>query len=191
MKKCIYLSLFVSLLFSCKGNGQTAAPEITTPKPSSDFVFSGDYNDLLTLELASIITGFEASKAEKMHTMKGMLAETLRYYWDNGREEVKEKSPTNRKRVVTSRSDLVQIKWVDGEADMDSFLEFVDLEKYPEKTKVNGVGESAYWNPVKDYLEVYYNGVSFTLQVDISDDDTIDKEKTIALAKLIIEEQLK
>lgn len=190
MKKCIYLSVFVSLLFSCKGNGQTTAPEITTPKPNSDFVFSGDYNDLLTLELASIITGFEASKAEKMHPMKGMLAETLRYYWENGREVVKEKSPSNRKRTVSTRSDIVQIKWVDGEADMESFLEFIDLEKYPDLTKVNGVGESAYWNPIKNLLEVYYNGVSFTLQVDISFDDNLDKEKTIALAKLIIEEQL-
>jgi hypothetical protein len=190
MKNLLLLAICI-MLFSCKGNGQATDSETTTPNTKSDLVFSGDYNELLTLDLASRMTGFDPLKANKMHTMKGMLAETLRYYWDNGREEVKEKSPTNRKRVVTSRSDLVQIKWVDGEADMDSFLEFVDLEKYPEKTKVNGVGESAYWNPVKDYLEVYYNGVSFTLQVDISDDDTIDKEKTIALAKLIIEEQLK
>jgi hypothetical protein len=85
----------------------------------------------------------------------------------------------------------VQIKWVDGEADMESYLEFVDLEQYPEKTKVNGVGEIAYWNPNKNELEVFYGGVSFTLQVDISNDDILDKEKTIALAKLIIEEQLR
>ena len=154
-------------------------------------MFSGDYNELLTLELASRITGFESSKAEKMHTMKGMLAETLRYYWENGREVVKEKSTTNRKRETYPRFDIVQIKWVDGEADMESFLEFIDVEKYPELYKINDVGETAYWNPTKNHLEVYYMGVSFTIQVDISFEDNLDKELTIAFAKLIIEERIK
>lgn len=200
MKKYQYLAMCMLMIISCKGNGQATDPdskndnpnpETTTPILESDYVFSGDYNDLLTLELASRITGFEASKANKMHTMKGMLAEILRYYWENGREVIKEKSTTNRKRETYSRSDIVQIKWIDGEADMESFLDFVDLEKYPELYKINDVGEAAYWDPKKNNLEVYYRGVSFTLQVDISFDDISDKEKTIALAKLIIEEQIK
>ncbi len=120
-----------------------------------------------------------------------MTGEILRYNWENGREVVKEKSASNRKREIYSRTDLVQIKWLDGEADMESFLEFIDLEKHPDLTKVENVGENAYWNPDKNHLEVYYNGVSFTLQVDISNEDTLDKEKTIALARLIIEERIK
>ncbi|WP_417370689.1 hypothetical protein [Gelidibacter japonicus] len=191
MKKYIYVSIFIALFFSCKGNGQTTEPisNNDSPNPDSNFVFSGDYDDLLTLEMASRITGFDASKAKKMHTMKGMMGETLRYYWENGREEVKEKSASNRKTVSYPRSDLVQLKWVDGEADMASFLDFIDLEAHPELLEINGLGQRAYWNPEKQHLEVYYNGVSFTLQVDISNDDNLDKEKTIELAKLIITEQ--
>ena len=79
---------------------------------------------------------------------------------------------------------------MDSEDDLESFMDYVNLEKYPEKTKVNTIGESAYWNPTKEHLEVYYNGVSFTLKIDISDDVITDKEKTIALAKLIVTEKL-
>lgn len=189
MRKYRYIFIFIALLFSCKGNGQTPDPISTHAELNPDFVFSGDYGNLLTLEMASRITGFDASKANKMHTMKGMMGETLRYYWENGREEVKEKSASNRKTVSYPRSDLVQLKWVDGEADMASFLDFIDLEAHPELVKINGVGQRAYWNSEKQHLEVYYNGVSITLQVDISNDDSLDKEKTIELAKLIITEQ--
>ena len=165
--------------------------ETLLPNPDSNFVFSGDYDDLLTLEMASRITDFEPSKARKTHILKGMTGEILRYNWENGREVVKEKSASNRKRVTYSRSDIVQIKWVDFEADMDSFLDFIGLEHHPELSKINGVGESAYWNSKQNHLEVYAKGISFTVEVDISNDDTLDKEKTIALAKLIIEERIK
>ncbi|MCM4171964.1 hypothetical protein DHD32_10760 [Arenibacter sp. TNZ] len=197
MKNILVLCIGI-VLFSCKGNGQDPAPkndtpnpEMATPIPENNFVFSGNYEDLLTLEVASRITGFESSKSEKSHILKGMTGEILRYYWENGREREKEKTTPDRKNRKIGSVDLVQIKWVDGEADMESFLEFIDLEKHPELTKVNKVGESAYWNPNKNYLEVYYHGVSFTLQVDISNDDILDKEKTIALARLIIEERIK
>ncbi|HUH27307.1 hypothetical protein [Gelidibacter sp.] len=191
MIKHAYLFLVIALFFSCKGNGQTVDSVSINEElnPGNNFVFSGDYNDLLTLEMASRITGFDASKAKKMHTMKGMMGETLRYYWENGREEVKGKSASNRKTVSYPRSDLVQLKWVDGEADMESFLDFIDLEAHPELVEISSVGQRAYWNSEKQHLEVYYNGVSFTLQVDISNDGNLDKEKTIELAKLIITEQ--
>ncbi|MDW5290223.1 hypothetical protein [Formosa sp. PL04] len=184
MKKLGSILIYMFLLFSCKGHGQTTDSVRENENSNQEsFVFSGDYNDLLTLEMASEISGFEASKASKTHTMKGMMAEILRYYWDHDRKIVIEGS-------TFPRIDLVQIKWVDGEADMDSFLDFIDLEKHPELIKVNGVGETAYWNPIKCHLEVYYNGISFTLQIDVYNDDNIDKEKTIALAKTIIEERI-
>ena len=49
-------------------------------------MFSGDYDDLLTLEMALRISGFEPSKARKTHLLKGMTGEILRYNWENGRE---------------------------------------------------------------------------------------------------------
>lgn len=198
MRKLLYISVFGLLLFSCKGNGQSTnavAKHDNVKGVVSDSdnqeVFSGDYNDLLTLELASRITGFEPSKARKTHALKGMTGEILRYNWENGREEIKEKSASNRKRKTYPRSDLVQIKWVDTEADLASFLEFIEPEEHPELLKITDVGDRAYWNSKKSYLQVYYNGVSFTLQVDISNDEVSDKEKTIALAKLIIAERIK
>lgn len=198
MRKLLYISVLGLLLFSCKGNGQSTnavAKHDNVKGVVSDSdnqeVFSGDYNDLLTLELASRITGFEPSKARKTHALKRMTGEILRYNWENGREEIKEKSASNRKRKTYPRSDLVQIKWVDTEADLASFLEFIEPEEHPELLKITDVGDRAYWNSKKSYLQVYYNGVSFTLQVDISNDEVSDKEKTIALAKLIIAERIK
>jgi hypothetical protein len=188
------------VLYSSKGNGQPndpytkndkPNPETLAPNTDSNFVFSGDYDDLLTLEMASKISGFEPSKARKTHILKGMTGEILRYNWENGRERNKENITSDMKEKTISCTDLVQIKWVDFEADMDSFLDLIEPEEHPELSKINGVGESAYWNLKKEYLEVYYNGVSFTLQVDISNDETLDIEKTIALARLIIEEQIK
>lgn len=197
MKKLLFTTILTLFLFSCKGNGPNPAPinntpnpEKIVPNPDPNSEFSGDYDDLLTLELASRITGFEPSLARKTHILKGMAGEILRYNWENGRTIVKEKSASNRKRTESSLTDIVEIKWVDGEADLESFMDYVNLEKYPEKTKANSVDESAYWNPTKEHLEVYYNGVSFTLKIDISDDVITDKEKTIALAKLIVTEKL-
>lgn len=198
MKKLLYIAVFALLLFSCRDNRQSSHSIINQDNSEDGVsdsdnqeVFSGDYNDLLTLELASRITGFEPSKARKTHALKGMTGEILRYNWENGREEVKEKSASNRKTKTYPRSDLVQIKWVDTEADLASFLEFIEPEEHPELLKITEVGDRAYWNSKKSYLQVYYNGVSFTLQVDISNDEVSDKEKTIGLAKLIIAERIK
>ena len=43
----------------------------------------------------------------------------------------------------------------------------------------------------KNYLEVYCNGVSFKVMAAISNDENINKEKTIELERLIIKEKLK
>jgi hypothetical protein len=195
MKKLMLTTVFALLLFSCKGNGQTTntitnddnSEEVASTK-ENHAMFSGDYDDLLTIEMAAKISGFEPSEARKTHILKGMTGEILRYNWENGRERNKETITPGMKITTISCTDLVQIKWMDTEADMESFLDFIEPEEHPELSKITGVGESAYWNSKKNYLEVYANGVSFTVQVDISNDETIDKEKTIALAKLIIEE---
>ena len=70
--------------------------------------------------------------------------------------------------------------------DIASFLRFIELDKHPELSKVIGIGDSSYWNSKKQHLEVYHNGVSFTLQVVTSFDEALNKEKTIELANLMI-----
>ncbi|MCK0132585.1 hypothetical protein MWU59_13840 [Flavobacteriaceae bacterium F08102] len=161
------------------------------PKQARKFVFSGNYGDLLTLDFASRITRLAPTNAKKLNTSKGMLGEVLRYYWDNGWEGANGNSTPTRKNAKINTPTFVQIKWVDGEADMESFLNFIEPEEHPALVKITDVGETAYWHTQKNQLEVYYNGVSFTLQVDISNEPSINKEKTIALARLIITEKLK
>ncbi|MGJ8591033.1 MAG: hypothetical protein ACSHXF_00705 [Aquaticitalea sp.] len=188
LTECLTLE---EILKQVEGRDKRLDAKNNTSNSDNEVMFSEDYNSLLTLELASGVTGFDPSKARKTHTLKGMTGEILRYNWENGREEIKEKSASNRKRKLSLKTDIVQIKYVDFEADMDSFLDFIGLEDHPELSKKNGIGESAYWNSKQNHLEVYAKGISFTLEVDISDDDTFDKEKTIALAKLIVKERIK
>ncbi len=189
MKNILFLAICLSL-FSCKDSKQANNSYAITQNTKSNVVFSGGYEDLLTLEIASKITGFDPSTARKSNPMKGMMGEILKYSWENGREFVKEKSASNRKRVAYSRSDLVQISFVDFEADMDSFLDFVDPDTHSEVSKIEGVGEAAYWNSKNNYVEVYSNNVSFRGKVEISNYETVNKEKTIELAKLIVKEKL-
>lgn len=190
MKKYHYFTLCLLLFISCKGENKPNNIISDNSKSEKKVDLNEDYNELLTLEMAAKVTGFEASKARKTHTLKGMTGEILRYNWENGREFVKEKSPSNRKRVAYPRTDIVQISFVDFEADNNSFSDFVSTETHPELSKIANIGDAAYWNSNKNYLEVYYNGVSFRAKVEISNDDTINKEKTIELAQLIIKEKL-
>lgn len=189
MKNILFLAICLSL-FSFKENKQVNKSNAKFLNTENNTLFNRDYQDLLTLEIASKVTGFDPSKARKSNPMKGMMSEILKYSWENGREFVKEKSETNRKRVAYSRSDLVQISFVDFEADMEIFLEFVEPEIHSELTKIEDVGEAAYWNSKNNFIEVYYNEVSFRGKVEISNDEAINKEKTIELAKLIIKEKL-
>lgn len=196
MKRLFYLSVFALFIFSFKGFGQSTSP-VAKSDDSQNFgldseevvVFGRDYKDLLTLELATRITGFDSSKVKTMQPMKDQVTKFLRYYWENGRIKPEESMTPGRNATIRMVPDAVQMKWLDAEADMDSFLYFIGLDEHPELTKVDDVGEAAYWNSKKNYLQMYYNGVSFMLQIDMSNEDASNKEKTIALAKLIVEER--
>ncbi|HEY9170020.1 MAG TPA: hypothetical protein VIN72_11075 [Lutibacter sp.] len=189
MKNILFLAICLSL-FSCKDKEQVSKSNAISENTKKNVVFSGDYEDLLTLEIASKITGFEPSKARKSNPTKGMYSEILKYSCENGREFVKEKSVSNRKRVAYPRPDFVQISFVDFEADIKSFLEFVAPETHPEVSKIEGIGEAAYWNSKNNSIEVYYKNVSFRGKVEISNDEAVNKQKTIELARLIIKEKL-
>jgi hypothetical protein len=189
MKNLLFLAICLSL-FSCKDTKQVNKSDTLSQNIENNVLLDMDYEDLLTLEIASKITGFEPSKARKSNPLKGMYSEVLKYSWENGREFVKEKSESNRKRVAYPRTDFVQISFVDFESDMETFLDFVDPEAHTEISKITGVGEAAFWNSKNNSIEVYHNNVSFRGKVEISNDDVVNKEKTIELAKLIIKEKL-
>lgn len=52
---------------------------------------------------------------------------------------------------------------------------------------VPGVGDYAVWNNKAKELNTYYKGVQFQLRIVVSDDVEVNKEKSIALAKMIVE----
>src|SRR5690606_21914535 len=56
---------------------------------------------------------------------------------------------------------------------------------------ITGVGEAATWYPNYSELKVLYNGLTFALVVDISEDKSLNRSKSMELAKMIIEEKLK
>ncbi len=68
MKNILFLAICLSL-FSCKDNSQVNKSNVLSQNTESNVVLSGDYEDLLTLEIASKITGFEPSKARKSNPM--------------------------------------------------------------------------------------------------------------------------
>jgi hypothetical protein len=55
---------------------------------------------------------------------------------------------------------------------------------------VTGVGNAAVWYENANELKVFHNGLTFALLVDISDDNGLNKAKSIDLANTIIREKL-
>lgn len=55
---------------------------------------------------------------------------------------------------------------------------------------VANTGEYAVWNTKQKELKVFYNGLEFEVTVELGDDENLNKEKSITLAKRIIAEKL-
>jgi hypothetical protein len=56
--------------------------------------------------------------------------------------------------------------------------------------EISGVGEAATWYEKSNELKVFYNGLTFALVVDISDNKSLNRNKSIELANLIISNKL-
>jgi hypothetical protein len=56
--------------------------------------------------------------------------------------------------------------------------------------EITGVGEAATWYENSSELKVFYRGLIFSVVVDISDDKKVNREKSIELAKTIIQSKL-
>jgi hypothetical protein len=55
---------------------------------------------------------------------------------------------------------------------------------------VANTGDYAVWNKKQKELKVFYNVLEFEITVELGDDETLNKEKSISLAKRIIAEKL-
>ena len=244
MKQFIWLLAFPTLLLTTSGaNGNGLKAEATAREtihpvaqkgPIKATDFEGKLDELLTLEMASAVTGFETAKAIKEHGNKtdaifGSAKKAPRecsYLWNNGRTKVVE---AGGRTMNVAWKDKVSIKSVSNttlERFRRNYGVLTDEEKQlaadklraeavanqTEKSKpetagkvmevgtgliaglkaeeIGGVGEAATWYANSNEIKVYYNGLLFSLVVDISDDPELNREKSIELAKMIIREKL-
>lgn len=250
MKKIMYLR-FIIIFFSlftaigC-GSDKKGQPETLTEEfektIEENVILAKDYkgrlDEILTLEMASEISGFPASEAKKSPDSdleKKINKISIQYSWD--------KTKRNRKMEILGRkmdvpvSDVISLSWLQNmtlkdfkrENHKPTDEELIAADKaVSEKTKemqkegkvtndqadlatsmakdamkniafeeVKNVGDYAVFVdqkfagvPTRE-LKVFYNGISFTLLVDLSDDSKANDDKAIALANKIINEKLK
>ncbi len=246
MKSIIKLSIlsFSVLIFSCEssqkkqdGNMENQLNIIVAEKGKLSEEFDGKLDELLTLEMASQISGYPAGEAKKnpaTEEEKKINKIAISYSWEKT-NRTQQIEVLGRKMDVPV-SDDITLSWLKNmslEAFKSSNRNLTDedvkatenamdkeLNKAEDKGKVTSqqtaVGSSLAKNSMKHYsveevpnvgdfavfvnskfagvamreLKIFYNGLSFTLSVNLSDDATYNDGKAIALANLIIKEKL-
>ena len=225
------LSLFF-LAFSCEGDKKENL-EIQANQAIDEVVgksadeFNGKLDQLLTLEMASEISGYAATEAEKDYNqvLKSPVTHSVSYQWEKGRNK-QIKNPINGKMMDIPAKDFIQLSWVKNTT-LKEFKfnyhtptteELANADKamnekaneMQQQGKVNatqaemakgmasemakglsfdeikGVGEYAVWNNKHKELIVFYKGIQFQITADLSDDEKINKQKSIETSKLII-----
>ncbi|MCO6497529.1 MAG: hypothetical protein J5I50_07690 [Chitinophagaceae bacterium] len=231
------------LLFSCntensKGDKPELNKEVSSASKNTSGVdaadFKGRLDELLTLDMAAKVTGFDKAKATKDYENKtaGFMGDKdappreCNYLWKNGRTIT---LTVGGKTVHPAYDDKVGIHSVSNttlerfkrnypvlsdeekEAAAKEFEKQI-IENQPELTnteagrevtetgaglirnldpeEITGVGQAAVWYPKINELKVSYQGLTFALVMDISEDKNLNEEKCIELAKMIIDEKL-
>lgn len=195
--------------------------------------FAGKLDELLTLEMAAKVSGFDVSKAIKEHGNKASVAfggkkppRECNYLWENGRQKTVTAGGNSMK---TNYKDIVGIKSVSNttlerfkrsygaltDEQKKAANKQIEVQKAKSTTEqtnseankqmaevgtgminnlraeeISGVGEAAVWYEKSNELKVFYNGLTFALVVDISDNKRLNRNKSIELANLIISEKL-
>lgn len=57
-------------------------------------------------------------------------------------------------------------------------------------TEIHGVGDYAVWNNKQKQLKVFYKELEFEITAEVSNDEAVNKQKSIEAAKLIIQQKL-
>lgn len=235
-KFLIIITIKSLLISACSGQGSNAGANSDPAKKAATINaddFSGKLDELLTLEMAAKVSGFDASDATKVHENNTHKAfggtpkppRECNYYWENGRvrivsaggssmqvprqDQVGINSVSNttlerfqrnygplseqQKRAATKKLEEEASK--KGSADNQSadqkMLETgTEMIQNLRAEEVNGVGNAAVWYTNTNELKVFYNGLIFVLVVDVSDDNDLNKSKSIELANMIISEKL-
>ncbi len=245
MRKIFHLisGLVLFSLLSCAANGtrnekgssqSEAAAQVKKAGTLNADDFKGKLNELLTLDMAVRLSGFEAPKALTEYNNKASVAlggeykppRECAYLWDNGRSRSVTVGPNT---INTPYRDKIGIKGVSNttlerfkrnygvltaaqkEAAVQKLEEETEKNKSADsptqagqqmsetgKTMIQGhqaeeienVGDAATWYPPFNELKVFYQGLTFALVVDISDDNKLNRAKSIELARWIINEKL-
>ena len=114
----ILLSIFL-FAFSCKNEGSSTvmeqevndAVEQAIGKTSDEY--NGKLDELLTLEIASEVTGYTPNEAKKKYSkiLKDPATHSVSYNWDKGRMK-KVNNPITNKEMNVPINDFVKIAWV-------------------------------------------------------------------------------
>ncbi len=195
--------------------------------------FKGNIDNLLTLEMASQVSGLSAADAVKKHSTT--IIESVIYEWKSDRTREIEISKGNPMKIPMPNS--VELSWVKNttlkqfkhdyhnptpeeikraEAAMDQKLKELEAEGKTTKESSDVSGGIAKNSISKfsveevpnlgDYavfvnsgmmgvstrdIKVFYRGLSFTLEVNLSDDQSYNDKKSVELARMIVEQKLK
>ena len=230
------LSLFL-FAFTCTGdkkeNLESHANEtIDEVVGNTADEFNGKLDQLLTLEMASEISGYASTEAQKDYNqvLKNPATHSVCYRWKKGRNQ-QIKNPINGKMMDVPADDFIQLSWVknttlkefkfnyhtptaeelanadkamhekanemqqQGKADA-SQAEMAkgmasEMAKGLSFDEIKGVGDYAVWNNKYKELKVFYKGLEFQITAELSDDEKVNKQKSIETAKKIINQKLK
>jgi hypothetical protein len=224
----IHRLLIFLLLFSIKN---ASISQSLQHKQLNAAEYDGKLDQLLSLEIAAEITGFDPKKAQKIHennTHKAFGGEAkppreCRYYWSNGRTkalkigdnvlegpyedfvEITRISNTTIERFKRNYPSLTPAQRQAAQEELGKASQnnserneasdaldktASDMISKHEAEQIQHVGDAAVWFPQSNELRVFFNGLTFSVRVDISDDNLTNKAKAIELTNIIIEEKL-
>ncbi|NJN50228.1 MAG: hypothetical protein HC798_03435 [Polaribacter sp.] len=195
--------------------------------------FKNKIDELLTLEIATQVSGLPNNEAEKEYSKFSAL-ESLKYKWKSNRTK---KMTINGQSLNVPAQNTIQLSWVkntsleqfkhdyhnptaielkNAEEAMNNKMNELNAEGKASKEQTDKAKSTAKASIPKfkveevpnlgNYavfvnsgimgtttrvLKVFYKGLSFTLEVDLSDDSTINDKKAIETAKMIIDQKLK
>jgi hypothetical protein len=242
MKNNILLitTLATFILVGCKsdGNSQNTAKKTDVTTEMNKAVdktlgktttqFDGKLDQLLTLDMAAVATGYKAAeaKAEYSKVLKSPATHSMKYSWKKGRKEY-----FKQLKEALEVDDYVELAWVKN-TDLNTFkrnyhtptaeeIEAADkavnkamaekvqsgsitkeqagLAKDMAKglgnglsfTEIPNLGEYAVWNNKDKTLKTYYKGLEFEVRCVVSTDEAVNRAKSIAAAKMIVEQKLR
>jgi hypothetical protein len=234
MKK-IFFPIFVILFIACDNNNsnqETLTSTIEEVSPENEASkWDGKLNELLTLQIASTVSGYnsEEARADYNQILKKPSTHSIAYRWEKGRSKSVH-IPITGKKMEIPTDDFVKLSWVQNttlekfkanyhtptkeelsnankamesklkemQADNKITSEQSDLAKDMASNfasdlsfdEVSSVGDYAVWNNKMKELKVFYKGLEFQIKAEFGNDESINRQKSIEAAKLIIKEKL-